>query len=93
MNLDTTLQTLKEWLERIGFECTWSNEFSDKNALVIWCINVVGYVFDDGYFLYTTSYHSLSDKHKGQIDYLIAKWRGELKHEAIIEFGKAQGIQ
>lgn len=87
MNLDKTLQTLKEWLERIGFECTWNNDFGDKEVLNIWCHNrTVGYVFDDGYFLYTTSYHSLSDKHKGQIDYLIAKWRGDLKHEAILEF-------
>ncbi len=81
------LETLKEWLERIGFECTWNNDFGDKEVLAIWCHNrTVGYVFDDGYFLYTTSYESLSDKHRGQIDYLIAKWKGEVTYVAMCEF-------
>ena len=82
MNLDKTLQTLKEWLERIGFEANIASAY-----LHIWDgdkhLGTVGF---DGVFYPGKFFAGLNDKDQGQITYLIAKWKGMVKHEAILEF-------
>ena len=89
MNLDKTLQTLKEWLELIGFEANIASAY-----LHIWDgdkhLGTVGF---DGEFYPGKFFAGLNDKDSRQITYLIAKWKGEVNHEAIIEFGKAQGFE
>ena len=82
MNLDKTLQTLKEWLERIGYEANITSAY-----LHIWSgdehLGTVGF---DGVFYPGKFFAGLNDKDQGQITYLIAKWKGTVKHEAVLEF-------
>lgn len=83
------LETLKEWLERLGLEANIVSEY-----LHIWAADEhLGTVGFDGVFYPGKFFAGLNDKDQGQITYLIAKWKGEVKHEAIIEFGKAQGFE
>lgn len=82
-------ETLKEWLEQIGFEANITDDY-----LHIWDgSKYIGAVNFDGYLYPGRAFASLNDKDSRQITYLIAKWKGEVKHEAIIEFGKAQGFE
>lgn len=88
------LETLKEWLERIGIDCSLDSSTLGLNPMLLWKQkDNLGYILPDGTFFYTSMFTSLSDKERGQIQYLIDKWRGAVKYEAIVEFGKAQGFE
>ena len=83
------LETLKEWLERLGLEANIVSEY-----LHIWAADEhLGTVGFDGEFYPGKFFAGLNDKDSHQITYLIEKWKGTLNHEAIIEFGKAQGFE
>ena len=83
------LEPLKEWLERLGLEANIVSEY-----LHIWAADEnLGTVGFDGEFYPGKFFAGLNDKDSRQITYLIAKWKGEVNHEAIIEFGKAQGSE
>ena len=51
----------------------------------------LGTVGFDGEFYPGKFFAGLNDKDSQQITYLIAKWRGEVKHEAVLEFGPEKG--
>lgn len=81
------LNTLKEWLERIGFEANITAAY-----LHIWTGDKhLGTVAFDGDFYPGRFFDGLNTKDIRQITYLITKWRGELKHEAVLEFGPEKG--
>ena len=81
------IETLKEWLERIGFEANITDDY-----LHIWDgSKYIGAVNFDGYLYPGRAFESLNDKDQGQITYLIAKWKGTVKHEAILEFRPDKG--
>lgn len=81
------LNTLKEWLERIGFEANITAAY-----LHIWDEDKhLGTVAFDGDFYPGKFFSGLNDKDSRQIAYLIDKWRGGLKHEAILEFVPEKG--
>lgn len=81
------LETLKEWLERIGFEANISSAY-----LHIWDEDKhLGTVGFDGKFYPGKFFAGLNDKDSHQITYLIAKWKGTLKHEAILEYRPEKG--
>ena len=83
------LETLKEWLERLGLEANIVSGY-----LHIWAADEhLGTVGFDGEFYPGKFFAGLSDKDSRQITYLIAKWKGTLNHEALIEFGTAQGFE
>lgn len=76
------LETLKEWLERLGLEANIVSEY-----LHIWAADEhIGTVGFDGEFYPGKFFAGLNDKDQGQITYLIAKWKGTVKHEAVLEF-------
>lgn len=76
------LETLKEWLERLGLEANIVSEY-----LHIWAADEhLGTVGFDGEFYPGKFFSGLNNKDQGQITYLIAKWKGTVKHEAILEF-------
>ena len=80
---------MKEWLERLGLEANIVSGY-----LHIWAADEhLGTVGFDGEFYSGKFFAGLSDKDSRQITYLIAKWKGMLNYEAIIEFGKAQGFE
>lgn len=81
------LETLKEWLERLGLEANIVSEY-----LHIWAADEhLGTVGFDGEFYPGKFFAGLNDKDRRQITYLIAKWKGEVNHEAILEFGPDKG--
>lgn len=81
------LEILKEWLERIGYEANIASAY-----LHIWDGDKhLGTVSFDGKFFPGRFFDELSAKDIRQINYLIMKWRGDLKHEAILEFGPEKG--
>lgn len=81
------LETLKEWLERIGLEANIVSEY-----LHIWAADEhLGTVGFDGEFYPGKFFAGLNDKDQGQITYLIAKWKGTVKHEAVLGFGPEKG--
>nr|DAP23818.1 MAG TPA: hypothetical protein [Caudoviricetes sp.] len=81
------LETLKEWLERLGLEANIASGY-----LHIWGADeYFGAVGFDGEFYPGQFFDELTDKDQGQITYLIAKWKGTVKHEAILEFGPEKG--
>lgn len=81
------LETLKEWLERLGLEANIASAY-----LHIWSgdkhLGTVGF---DGEFYPGKFFAGLNDKDQGQITYLIAKWKGTVKHEAILEYTPKKG--
>lgn len=81
------LNTLKEWLERIGFEADITAAY-----LHIWDEDKhLGTVAFDGDFYPGKFFAGLNDKDQGQITYLIAKWKGTVKYEAILEYRPKKG--
>lgn len=81
------LETLKEWLERLGLEANIVSEY-----LHIWAADEhLGTVGFDGEFYPGKFFAGLNDKDQGQITYLIAKWKGTVKHEAVLEFKPEKG--
>lgn len=83
------LELLGSRLERIGFSCEII-----YNTLQIWSANNhAGSVDLDGNFYPGKDFIRLNSKERNQVVYLILKQKGAIDHEAIIEFGKAQGFE
>ena len=83
------LELLASRLERIGFSCDII-----YNTLQIWSADKdVGTVDLEGNFYPGNDFIRLNSKERNQVVYLILKQKGAIDHEAIIEFGKAQGFE
>nr|DAK13541.1 MAG TPA: hypothetical protein [Caudoviricetes sp.]DAS92194.1 MAG TPA: hypothetical protein [Caudoviricetes sp.] len=83
------LELLGSRLERIGFSCEIICD-----TLQIWSANMnAGTVDLEGNFYPGSDFIRLNSKERNQVVYLILKQKGAIDHEAIIEFGKAQGFE